>query len=278
MFRADLFQAHRLDRKWFARIECLAPESNATDLTRDLLTVGDDQSAYGLLYLRVRRSRKNGHRSRESMGHEEVISMRSQRHQDLVLTVVAAKNDPDTAVEFKMTAYGQELDVAGSCRFMVPETVTEFLGEVLVCEQTAAGRCGKTLNAISLGKLQLDHTAASADTEEFIAIDETDLFSAGWREKRRGERSEDKALESRVPLDDMERVATLRHGPLAKNLAGYQKRGPKLIHDGSSPGQHVDLAVDAGIDVLSVAVLRVPDQVYVVLAQVHDAEVDADGL
>jgi len=67
------------------------------------------------------------------------------------------------------------------------------------------------------------------------------------------------------------------HGPLAQNLAGYQKRGSKLIHDGPCPGQHVDLAVDARIDVLSVAVLRSPDQVNVVLAQVHDAEVDADG-
>lgn len=115
------------DWEGLARVKYLVAVPYAPGLAGDLLAVGNDEAAYGLLDFLRWGPAEQGHRTREIVWHEQVIAFRGKRHEHLVLTVVPAKDDLDARVDPVVTAYGEQPDVAGGYSLLVLEQVAEFI-------------------------------------------------------------------------------------------------------------------------------------------------------
>ena len=83
------------------------------------------------------------------------------------------------------------------------------------------------------------------------------------RQQLRRERPHQAALQPRLALDGPERVAPLALGALPQHLAGEDEVGPLALHDLLGLLHHEDAAVDAGVGVGPVPVLRVKQHVEV---------------
>jgi hypothetical protein len=120
-------QTGAIDWERLARIKYLVAVPYAAGLAGDLLAVGTEAAAYGLLDFLRWGPAQQGHGTREIMRHEEVIAFEGKRHEHLVLTVVPAKDNLNARVDPVVTAYGEQPDVAGGDSMLVLEQVAELL-------------------------------------------------------------------------------------------------------------------------------------------------------
>ena len=87
---------------------------------------------------------------------------------------------------------------------------------------------------------------------------------------------EDQAAQAGIALADVQRVAALGHGPLVQDLPGDQERGPNLRHQFLGPAELEDAAVQAGVDLAAITVLRLGKHVQVVLAALFIVQLHAE--
>lgn len=89
----------------------------------DLLTVGYDETADGLLEVLRRDPMQQGHGTLEALRYEQVVTMRRQRHEHLVLLIIPAEDDLDAGVDPVVAAYGQESYIIGVDGLLVFEEI-----------------------------------------------------------------------------------------------------------------------------------------------------------
>ena len=148
-------------------------------------------------------------------------------------------------------------------------------GQVRVGEQAAA--CGRGIvdDAQAGGERLLLFPAAAGDGEQLFPIDQPLPLRPGRPHQPGRERPQEEILAARVALDHPHGIAALGHGPLAEHLAGDEEGGAQDGHALPRPGEHEDLAVDAGVEMFAEAVGRSVEHIQVALAEVDERHLEA---
>ncbi len=104
------------------------------------------------------------------------------------------------------------------------------------------------------GQRELGLAGSPRPAEKLFPVDCPVPFRKSLGKKAGREGAENKSLHPGIGIDGDDGTLFLGHGPLAQDLAGHQKGGPHLFHEGAPHAKHVDPAVDTGVHGTSIAI------------------------
>lgn len=109
---------------------------------------------------------------------------------------------------------------------------------------------------IRTAQFQLILAAPPGNAEQARTIHQSGFFGVGGVKTQGAQRTQQQIADTGIPTDDVQRVASLRHGPLAQYLARRDEARPVAVHAFPRPAHHEYLAVHAGVEHAAVAVDR----------------------
>ncbi len=126
------------------------------------------------------------------------------------------------------------------------------------------------------GNLRL--ARAAAEVVEALAVHPAFPFRQGGRQVPGAQGAQQQILGAGFLLHHWQGFLALGHGALAHDLAGDDEIETLFANPFVSLAHHEDLAVQAGIQVRAIAVLRIDDHILVLLDDIDDMQLDVQLL
>ena len=204
--------------------------------------------------------------------------------EEVVLAVVSRDDHFEVRRRTQVTADFQQHDVVEAVIALAARLpqISELRRVFRIGEKAAsAGRLRELFEAEAVGEFDLRFAIATVKSVT-DARDSPSLLvraAVGGRFSAVSGRSS-RSLRTGFARDQRHRVAALRFRTLPDDFAGNDEVETVLFHE--SPGarliDHEDLAVEARIQMRAVSVLRIQDDVFVLLGDVDDVQLDAELL
>ncbi len=119
-------------------------------------------------------------------------------------------------------------------------------------------------------------SAAPLNIEKLFAIDKAPLFDGGDGQQLGAQGAQDQVAAARVLGYRLKGVGVLTHGPLTEHLTGKQKVEVSLTHHFTGDAEHHGMAVDAGVEITTVAVAGIFQHLQMNIADVLDDQWNTD--
>jgi hypothetical protein len=199
----------------------------------------------------------------------------------IVLALVAADDELEVRARAQMAPDLEqhdviELVVPGAARG--PE-VGELVRVLLVGEKAAAARgLGVVGEAVLRGERHLRLARAAVEVLELLAVHPAFALGQGLGQELGAQRAQQAIEGAGFARHHRHGVLALRHRPLADDLAGDDEVEAVRLHPFARLAHHEALAVETRVQVRAVAVLRVDDDVLVLVDDVDDVQLDAELL
>ena len=122
------------------------------------------------------------------------------------------------------------------------------------------------------GQLHLGFAGSPRETQQPIPFHPPLFFGRGEGKMLGAKGSDNEAVKTALFGDDGKGLKVLGHGPLPENLTGDDKGGSFFFQELSCSSKHEGVAIDAGIHVSAVAVLRLSHNPQVRFCQIDNLE------